>query len=420
MRNISDIVKLGLCNGCGTCFSICPNNAIDIDVDDKEGTLFARISEEKCINCGLCLKVCPSLDITIRTNSLKGDSLGNYYKLYYGYSLDDKIRYRASSGGIVSSLFKYLLEEKLVDAVVFVKPSYKSPFIYEPHISSDVKELLKFAGTRYFPVPMNKVLKKILSANERFAVIGTPCQIYAISKFENFCKELRKKIFIKVGFFCGGVPNINSHRYLLYAYNIDAKGLISVYRGVGWPGYNVLEYKDGRKILISRRPENFVAKAYHTLCFFPIFAQKKCLLCVDKFASYADVSVGDAWLDEFKRDKKGTSLIVIRNKAVDKMLQTMRKKRCIFFNEISKDKVMDSQKIFDHFYKNFYTTYLLFRETHNVLKIKLHIKNKKINFRFLILMLLIKFGMKLSEKKHLWKMLVLYGIIFNITQRFLW
>jgi coenzyme F420 hydrogenase subunit beta len=416
MKNVNDIVKLELCNGCGTCFSICPNNAIDINIDNEKGILFAEVDSTKCTNCGLCLKVCPSLDIKTRSSAFSRNKLlGDYVALYYGFSLDDKLRYKASSGGIVSSLFKYLLENKIVDGVILIRPASGSPFIYEPFITTKIHDIYELAGTRYFPTSMNKILKKLLTMEGKFAIVGTPCQIYAISKLSIFHKELHRKIFIKVGLFCGGTPNINSHKYLLYAYNIGTENLVSIYRGIGWPGYNVLVYKTGKRILIHRRPKNFIAKAYHSLCFFPIFAQKKCLLCVDRFSSYADISVGDAWLDKFKGDNKGTSLIIVRNREVNKILQKMKEKKYVFYDEISESDIMNSQKIFSYSYNYFYTTYLLFKEVHNILNIDIPVKNK-INYRWLILMALVKIGMNLTRRKYLWRLLVLYGILFNIVR----
>lgn len=410
MCNVSKIVKFELCNGCGTCFSVCPSNAISISIDGRKGILFSKIDTEKCTNCGLCLKVCPSLDLIPRTKGL----LGNFVSLYYGFSLDDKLRYKASSGGIVSSLLKYLLENNIIDGVIMAKPTFRSPFLYEPFITSNISDIYEFAGTRYFPIPMNKILKKLLSMKGHFVFIGTPCQINGIHRFENLYKEIREKIYLKIGFFCGGAPNLNSYRYYTYVHDIDTEGLISIYRGIGWPGHNVFIYKNGKKILISRRPKNLKEKAYYTLSFFPIFAQKRCLLCVDRFASYADMSVGDAWLNKFKNDKKGTSLIIVRSEKVNEILQDMKRKEYIYYDEISVNDVINSQKIFSHFYDNFYTTHsLLMRK----MKISLNVDMKKsINYHWFVLMLLIKLGMKISMYDRLWNLLLLYGMAFNFIR----
>jgi len=44
----------GLCNGCGRCYNICPNDAIYYD--GEMGS--ARINQELCDGCGLCLEEC--------------------------------------------------------------------------------------------------------------------------------------------------------------------------------------------------------------------------------------------------------------------------------------------------------------------------------------------------------------------------
>jgi len=41
------------CNGCGTCVSECPSEAISM-IDDK-----AVVDSETCIDCGICVDTCP-------------------------------------------------------------------------------------------------------------------------------------------------------------------------------------------------------------------------------------------------------------------------------------------------------------------------------------------------------------------------
>jgi len=40
------------CDGCGTCVSVCPSDAIVIEKR-------VEVSSAKCASCGICVKVCP-------------------------------------------------------------------------------------------------------------------------------------------------------------------------------------------------------------------------------------------------------------------------------------------------------------------------------------------------------------------------
>lgn len=419
--NITKIVEAGLCNGCGTCCSICTQNAISIEENKKPGILFAEVNEENCTNCKKCILVCPSTEILINNNLSKNKLIGNYNQLLYGYSLDGDLRYRASSGGIISTLLRYLIEKNIIDGFILVKPSKNTPFLNEPFISRDINDIYKYAGTRYFPIPVNIILKEIKLVEGKFAIIGTPCQVYGITKYEMIDTKIKDKIYIKIGLFCGGVPNLNAYKYYMFANNIKDKNLKSIYRGVGWPGSNVFEYENGKKILKSRRPKSFFEKVYHTLSFFPIFAQKKCLLCTDRFSSFADISVGDAWLDIFKDDEKGTSLIITRNEEIDGLLLKMKKEKYIYFDNISENQVINSQGIFSHFYNNFYTTYNFLIKNKSYQKIFLNVNLSKyknnINYFWIIKLLLITFGMRISENKFGWRFLFIYGILFTYTNK---
>lgn len=422
--NVNKVVELGLCNGCGTCFSICPYNAISFSLDAKKGILFAKVNRQKCTDCGLCLAICPSLEITVNNANITGKLLGNYVALYYGYSCDEALRYKAASGGVTSTILKYLVENNIVDGVVLVRPLSKSPFLHEAFITNNIHDIYRYAGVRYFPVPVNKILKEIKGEKGKFAIVGTPCQMYGIHKLSKLNKELQEKVYLKIGFFCGGTPNLNSYVYYMYVHKLKPEKLISIYRGISWPGHDVFEYQNGEKILVMRRPRGLIDQAHYALSFFPIFAQKRCLVCVDRFASYADISVGDAWLDRFRRDSKGTSLIVVRNNKADELLKDIREKGYLCYDKILETEILESQKIFSYFYKNFYTTTLLFSDifSSKTLQIKVPsyiILPRRLSYRWLILVLLLKLGMRLSRNKFLWKQLYIYGLLFNLLRRFL-
>lgn len=409
--NISKIVELGLCNGCGTCYSICPTNAISIEENKKCGIFSAKINE-KCIKCGKCIKVCPSIEITINDKTCEG-IIGNYMKLLYGYSLNKALRFKAASGGIISELLRYLYVNNIVNGFILVKPSEKSPFIYEPFISTNIEDIFKYAGVRYFSIPINAILKELKSLQGKFAIIGTPCQLYGITKYANLDKTINDRIYIKIGFFCGGTPNLNAYKYFTLMNKVRIKGLKSIYRGLGWPGHNVFEYNDGGIVLLERRPKKYFARINCLLSFFPIFAQKRCFICIDRFASYADVSVGDAWLSKFSGDKLGTSLIIIRSPAAKVIFEEMFRKSCIWTCKISKEEILKSQEIFTYYFNNIFTSYYLIVKNKNLIKLKYIYIRKKLSYCWFLFLIIMLLGLKLSHYRILWFFLNVYGIIFD-------
>jgi len=84
-------VNPSVCDSCGRCLQTCPENAIKIDQNEKEGRI--KIDRTRCTNCGKCIAVC-----------FKGalDSFGKYYTVNELFDIikKDEQYYRASGGGV--------------------------------------------------------------------------------------------------------------------------------------------------------------------------------------------------------------------------------------------------------------------------------------------------------------------------------
>lgn len=418
INNIDAINQSQLCNGCGTCYSICPRSAITIKKNTRLGVLTANIDTNRCTNCGLCREVCHSDEIISRKQLTTIDLIGAYNGIYSGYSMEDALRYRASSGGVVSSLLRHLKTNNIIDGFILIKPSTESPLDYSAFISHDIDDILRYAGTRYFPIPVNMILKELSNMDGKYVIIGTPCQISALRKYEIRNKSLNEKIFLRISFFCGGVPNRNAYSYYMKVHGIDAQKVRSIYRGIGWPGNNVFELDNGETICIPRRPKTFFAQVYHTLAFFPIFTQKRCLLCNDRFGAASDISVGDAWLEEYRSDEMGTSLIVSRNPTAKSILSNMQQEKVISLGEVTKEQLIQSQKIFSDYVGNYPTTcrVLLGRKYFNH---HFGTEKPKLNPFWVMKITLLNLGMKLTHVKRLWPYLFIYGIVFRYGYQWL-
>ena len=119
--SVAEVVREGLCIGCGVCKLACPFNAIKIVFSETQGSYHPTIIRDRCTNCGLCLKVCfgASIDYELKFSEdiyhFVTSTLGKWIKCYLGFATDQDSRFRASSGGVVTALLNFLLDEKYID-----------------------------------------------------------------------------------------------------------------------------------------------------------------------------------------------------------------------------------------------------------------------------------------------------------------
>ena len=124
--------------------------------------------------------------------------IGNYLKCYLGHSTDYDIRFNSSSGGLITQLLIFALEEGIITGALVTRMKKDKPLEPEPFIARTKKEILDAMGSKYCPVPANIALKEILKSKEgeKFAVVGLACHIHGIRKAEQIYASLKKKIIL--------------------------------------------------------------------------------------------------------------------------------------------------------------------------------------------------------------------------------
>ncbi len=343
---IEGIVDSGLCTGCGTCFSICPRNAIMINRSYSKGVYEPVVDHELCNKCSLCKNVCPGniLDLgemnrLVFTAEPKDRLVGHIVNCYLGYSESYKVRYNGASGGIITEMLLFLLEENIIDGALVVRMSESNPLEPEPIIARSKEEVLSASTSKYCPVSMNIALKDILMLPGQYAVVGLPCHIHGIRKVGIVNPTIKKKIVLHLGIFCGGCPNFLATEYLIERLKIENQKIKQIkYRGQGWPGSMTLRL-DKPDQIISIEYEKYYTD------IFGSFLSWRCTICNDALAELADLSFGDAWLPELKNiDTIGSSVVVSRNYFADSLLKDMIKKRRISLVLTSVEKIKESQK----------------------------------------------------------------------------
>lgn len=313
-QNIASVVKNDLCHGCGVCAGTCSTKAITIQCDENRGLMLPHVAPERCTGCGTCLAICPGHGVDFAS---LGDGppatpdcqagIGPVLEYHIGHATDQAVRFTASSGGFVTALLTNALVQGKIDGVLTTRLKAGAPFRPEVFIARTVEEIREAAGSKYCPVPLGAGLSEILSGDERIAVVGLPCHIHGIRKAQSTISDLKEKIVLCVGIFCGHSDNHLATPYILEKFGINTGQVHSLaYRGMGWPGSVRVVLNDGAQHSIPYR--QYIA--WHERFFFsPI----RCLTCVDAANRLADITVMDAWLPELELpSESGQSMILTR------------------------------------------------------------------------------------------------------------
>ena len=342
---ISSVVEDNLCTGCGTCVALCPNEAIEMVIDEKKGIYVPELDGRKCNNCGICFKVCPGHEVDFKGLNLEifGKEpeeilIGNYLNCYIGHATDHDIRYNSASGGLVTALLIFALEEGLIDGALVTGMKKDKPLEPDPFIARTREEIIGARGSKYCPVPANVALKEILEADEgeRFAVVGLPCHVHGLRKAQRVNAKLRERVVVCFGIFCARTDSFLATEFILNWFGIKKKNVSRVeYRGRGWPGSMLVELNNGDVKVI---PFNEYIIVHELFMFTPA----RCRMCRDGLCELADISLGDAWGIELN-DEKGTSLWISRTDIGETIMRKSIHADVSELEEIGKDTMIGSQ-----------------------------------------------------------------------------
>lgn len=343
-KNIQGVVRSKLCTGCGTCLGVCPTSAITMAKND---IYVPKIENSKCrsrFGCDICFKVCPGHSVELQRlssglfqNTEEDLNIGRFVKCYTGHSLDYNIRYHSASGGVVSSLLIFMLENKLIESAIVTRMSKDNPIEPEVIIAKTRQEILEGKSSKYCPVPLNTALKTIMSGSSgKVAIVGLPCHIHGLRKAEIRFPILKNRIFY-LGLYCGATRTFSATEYLLQKYRIPQNEINSfAYRDEGCLGNMVVRLKKN------------IVKKFEYLKYYPsirsFFIPHRCTLCIDHTAELSDISFGDIHIPEYWDDKIGTTSIIVRSEKGNYVLANAYEKKYISLEPVDKKLIIKSQQ----------------------------------------------------------------------------
>ncbi len=304
--NILDKSAIRECTSCQICAIICAHNAIHIELNE-DGFYRPLVDYDICTDCGLCTKLCYKFDknikLTIKEQLAKT-------QLYAAWSNNDDVVKNTTSGGIGDLLACQLQKNgyKIVGCV------YNEDKVRAEHrIAISEDERMSFRGSKYIQSYTYDALKEIVAncRMEKYAIFGTPCQIYSLSKLVAL-KNVRDNFFF-VDLYCHGCPSLFT--WTKYQQFIKNKKHINKFDQVifrskvrGWGSY-VTEFKcNGKTVFKSTLGKN----SFYELFFSDQVLNEACNKCLLRSThEYTDIRLGDFWGKKFLNNQRGVSAVSV-------------------------------------------------------------------------------------------------------------
>ena len=318
-HRIDRVLAGHLCSGCGACAFIGQDQGVRmIDVPDV-GRRPLGVRQLPLLVKDQIAAVCPGATVVSpaanqhRQSNLDEILVGPTDAIWEGWASDQEIRHIGSSGGVVTALAAYCVEQLGMRLVVHTAMEPAEPWLNRTVVSTDRPGLLRGAGSRYAPSSPVEALREIEDADGPCVFIGKPCDVAAVAELRKSRPSLDRNLGLVLSFFCAGTPPTNASLGLAEELGFDdpARIVSLKYRGEGWPGRFRVRDLDGREESMTYDASwGSLAKTHRQL---------RCQLCPDGLGELSDVTSGDAWHRKGE-GSDGISVILARTERGRKMV----------------------------------------------------------------------------------------------------
>lgn len=305
------IERSNLCVGCGLCASIAPEN-IAIGLDEKG---FLRPRQNDSLTAAqeeLIASSCPGIEPQGWDESPnRSPYWGPYRSISTAYSEDATERHGGSSGGVITAIARFALEQGLVDGVLLNGARLGFPMQNEARIARTAEQVRAGAGSRYAPSSPLRDVRHYLDSGERFLFVGKPCDVSGLRRLAVTDPRVDATFPFMLSFFCGGIPSQAGTDEIVRKMGLAPGEVVEFhYRGSGWPGRARAICADGSQGSMSYEESWGGHLSKHV--------QFRCKICPDAVGGVADIVCADAWhggetgYPTFE-DRDGRSLLMARS-----------------------------------------------------------------------------------------------------------
>ncbi len=297
------------CTGCGVCASVCPKDAISMDINESgfgSGFRYPHVDTEACIECGKCVRTCPVLGPDY--SALKKPQAFSVKCPSY--------QMQCASGGV----FGFLAEHFISEGGGVVGAAFDENFNLKERYVETLEELPPLLMSKYLqsdPGNIYEEVKKALNTGKKVLFCSTPCQVAALKAY---LKKIPSNLYC-IDLLCHGVPsNRIFKRYIEEEVNGKVTEVEFRSKEVGWIISMTLVRPSGRKDHIGRKADPYIR-------LFESWAalRQSCYVCpFNRIPRQGDLTIGDHWGVGAARDRKGVSIVLANNKKGKVLMEILR------------------------------------------------------------------------------------------------
>jgi coenzyme F420-reducing hydrogenase beta subunit len=318
------MARAGLCVGCGSCSERMRW--------DKNGFLKpepAAASHATFAHQCPFSPAAPNEDVIAAENfpaaAVTDGRIGRFEAAYVGYAAENPFRHNGSSGGLTNWVAAELLGTGAVDGVAHVAPTDPaSGRLFAYRISRSLDELSAGAKSRYYPVELSQVLREIRDRPGRYALVGIPCFIKAINLLRRVDPLIAERVTHTLGLFCGHMKS--AAMVESFAWQLDTE--LQRVRALDYRIKNGDRPANWYRAHLDLEDGSSAEQDWWHLAdgdWGAGFLQNPaCDWCDDVVAETADIAFGDAWVEPYSSDGRGTNVVIVRSKEMKALIERGR------------------------------------------------------------------------------------------------
>jgi len=338
VRTFQDVVDRGLCVGCGACAGVMPHQTVDLMHVSNQGIRprFAEGTEETQKRY---VFVCPGFGVTTipyngkQLEHLIGPTLG----IWQAHAADPAIRFSASSGGALTAIAVYAINNGLVDAVLHTGMDPSKPWRNKTVVSRNCNDVILQSGSRYGSSSPCEGLRSIEDSDQVWMFIGKPCDVAAVRQLQASRSKLRNNLRYILTFFCAGAPHSDATLELTRELSVATDSIKSIrYRGNGWPGEFTVVDENGVQHQMSYAESWSRLQQGRSL---------RCHICPDGLGELGDISCGDAWDVYAGDDNPGLSYVLSRTDIGHRLVQEAMNSQALIGYPVEPERVVAAQQL---------------------------------------------------------------------------